>query len=89
MPGGNPLRNGQRGGKSKDLAQTLHRNPAHAPNYVHRNYFVITSGGGVDYHLNQPWAVGVDGEYQYWPQFTFGAMSSGGLSVGARYYIFS
>jgi hypothetical protein len=43
----------------------------------------------VDYHLNQPWAVRVDGEYQYWPQFTFGAMSSGGLSVGARYYIFS
>jgi opacity protein-like surface antigen len=57
-------------------------------NYADGSYFVIAPGGGVDYHLNRRWSVRVDGEYQYWPQFTFGPMSSGGLSVGARYHIF-
>jgi hypothetical protein len=58
-------------------------------NYADGRYFVIGPGGGVDYRLNRRWSVRVDGEYHYWPQFTFGAMSSGGLSVGARYYIFN
>jgi hypothetical protein len=57
-------------------------------NYADGSYFVVAPGGGVDYRLNRHWSVRVDGEYQYWPQFTFGAMSSGGLSVGARYFIF-
>ncbi len=57
-------------------------------NYAEGSYFVIAPGGGVDYRLNHRWSMRVDGEYQYWPQFTFGAMSSGGISVGARYYIF-
>lgn len=56
--------------------------------YADGNYFVIAPGGGVDYRLNRRWSVRLDGEYQYWPQFTFGAMSSGGFSVGARYQIF-
>lgn len=57
-------------------------------NYAHGSYFVIAPGGGVDYRLAPRWTVRVDGEYQYWPQFTFGPMSSGGVSVGIKYLIF-
>ena len=56
-------------------------------NYAHGTYFVIASGGGLDYRLSPRWSARVDGEYQYWPQFTFGAMSSGGISVGVRYLL--
>ncbi len=56
-------------------------------NYAHGRYFVIAPGGGLDYRLSPRWAVRVDGEYQYWPQFTFGAMTSEGISVGVRYLI--
>jgi hypothetical protein len=56
-------------------------------NYAHGSYFVVAPGGGVDYRLGPRWSVRVDGEYQYWPQFTFGAMSSGGVTVGVRYLI--
>jgi hypothetical protein len=56
-------------------------------NYAYGSYFVIAPGGGVDYRLTRGWSVRVDGEYQYWPHFTFRAMSSAGLSVGVRYYI--
>jgi len=56
-------------------------------NYAHGTYFVVASGAGLDYRLSPRWSARVDGEYQYWPQFTFGAMSSGGVSVGVRYLL--
>ncbi len=56
-------------------------------NYAHGRYFVIAPGAGLDYRLNHRLSLRVDGEYQYWPQFTFGPMSSGGVSVGIRYLI--
>jgi hypothetical protein len=30
----------------------------------------------------------IDGEYQYWPQFTFGPLSSYGISAGLRIRVF-
>ena len=56
-------------------------------NYAHGSYFVVGGGGGIDYRLSPRWSARVDGEYQYWPQFTFGAMSSAGLTVGIRYLV--
>ena len=56
-------------------------------NYAHGSYYVIAGGGGLDYRLSQRWSARVDGEYQYWPQFTFGSMSSGGISIGVRCHI--
>ena len=56
-------------------------------NYARGNYFVIAPGGGLDYRLSPRWSARADFEYQYWPQFTFGPMSSGGLSVGVRYLL--
>jgi hypothetical protein len=42
-----------------------------------------TTGGsaGVSFRL-------ADAEYQVWPQFTFGSMSSYGVSAGVLYHIF-
>ena len=58
-------------------------------NYAHGSYLVTAAGGGVDYRLSHRWSVRVaDVEYQYWPQFTFGAMSSVGVSSGIRYRIY-
>lgn len=58
-------------------------------NYAHGNYLVIAPGGGVDYRLTERIRIrAVDFEYQIWPQFTFGSMSSYGLSTGIRYRIF-
>jgi hypothetical protein len=57
--------------------------------YAHGRYLVVTGGGGLDYqwthriHIRLP-----DVEYQDWPQFTYGAMSSVGVSVGLRVGIF-
>lgn len=56
-------------------------------NYAQGNYFVIAPGGGLDYRLSPRWSARADFEYQYWPQFTFGSMSSAGVSVGVRYLI--
>lgn len=57
--------------------------------YAHGSYLVIAPGAGVDYRLNRRWDWrAVDFEYQYWPQFTFGAMNSVGISTGIRYRIF-
>lgn len=57
--------------------------------YAHGRYLVVTAGGGVDYHLTHRIHVRVaDVEYQDWPQFTFGAMSSVGVSAGLRVGIF-
>ncbi len=57
--------------------------------YAHGRYLVVTGGGGMDYrwtdriHFRLP-----DVEYQDWPQFTFGAMSSVSVSAGVKVGIF-
>ena len=57
-------------------------------NYAHGSYTVVAGGGGADYRLSRRWSVrAVDFEYQYWPQFTFGSMSSAGITTGIRYRI--
>jgi hypothetical protein len=56
-------------------------------NYAHGRYIVIAPGGGFDYRVSPRLSVRADFEYQYWPKFTFGAMSSPGASVGFRYLL--
>lgn len=57
--------------------------------YAHGNYLVVAPGGGVDYRWKRRISFRLaDFEYQYWPQFTYGAMNAYGLSVGVRYHIF-
>ena len=52
-------------------------------------YLMVTAGGGVDYHLtNRIYLRAADVEYQYWPQFTFGAMSTFSISTGLRVRVF-
>jgi len=55
--------------------------------YAQGSYFVVAGGGVADYRLSPRWSARADFEYQYWPQFTFGAMSSGGVTLGVRYLI--
>lgn len=53
------------------------------------SYTVLTMGGGADYLWHH--RIGfraADFEYQYWPKFTFGAMSSYSISTGIRVRIF-
>ncbi len=57
-------------------------------NFATGRYFVVAPGGGIDYRLSHRFSVRADFEYQYWPQFTFGAMSSGGGTIGLRYRVF-
>ncbi len=58
-------------------------------NYGHGSYLVIAPGGGLDIRLSHSIRIrAVDFEYQYWPQFTYGAMSSVGVSTGIRIRIF-
>jgi hypothetical protein len=54
-------------------------------NLGHDNDFVIAPGGGVDFRITHRirWRI-ADIEYQVWPQFHYGAMSSYGLSTGIR-----
>jgi hypothetical protein len=48
-------------------------------------YIVLAPGGGVDYQLTRRVGLRVaDAEYQFWPQFTFGAMTSYCISSGIR-----
>ncbi|HEY1766084.1 MAG TPA: outer membrane beta-barrel protein [Terracidiphilus sp.] len=57
--------------------------------FAHGRYLVVTAGGGLDYRWTRRIHVRVaDVEYQDWPQFTFGAMSSVGVSTGLRVGIF-
>jgi len=58
-------------------------------NYAHGSYLVVAPGAGVDYRLSRRfrWRV-ADVEYQYWPQFTFGSMSSISVSTGIKVRIF-
>lgn len=56
--------------------------------YAHGHYIVIAGGGGVDYQLSHRVSLRAgDFEYQYWPGFTFGSMSSIGISMGIRYRV--
>lgn len=58
-------------------------------NYAHGSYLVVAPGGGVDFRLNRRIHLRLaDFEYQYWPQFTFGAISPFGVSSGIRVRIF-
>ena len=50
---------------------------------------VIAPGGGVDFRLTRRVRLRLaDFEYQYWPQFHYGALSSYGISSGIRVRIF-
>lgn len=58
-------------------------------NYAHGSYLVITPGAGTDFRINHRIRLRlVDFEYQYWPQFTYGPLSSVGISSGIRFRIF-
>ena len=53
------------------------------------NDLVVAPGGGVDFRLTRGIRLrAVDFEYQIWPQFHYGLMSSYGLSTGLRIKIF-
>jgi hypothetical protein len=57
--------------------------------FAHGRYLVVTGGGGLDYRLTDRIRLRLpDVEYQDWPQFTFGAMSSVGVSAGVKVGIF-
>jgi hypothetical protein len=52
-------------------------------------YLMVTAGGGLDYHLTRRiYLRAVDVEYQSWPQFTYGAMSTLSVSTGFRVRVF-
>lgn len=51
-------------------------------------YLVITGGAGVDYRISRRIQLRLaDVEYQNWPQFDFGNMSSMSANVGVRFLI--
>jgi hypothetical protein len=52
-------------------------------------FLVATAGGGIDYRLSRKIEIrAVDCEYQNWPKFTFGNMTTLSVSVGLRMRIF-
>jgi hypothetical protein len=58
-------------------------------NYAKENDLVVAPGGGFDYRLTRRIRFrAVDFEYQLWPQFNYGRMSSYGVSTGLRIKIF-
>jgi hypothetical protein len=58
-------------------------------NFARETDLVIAPGGGVDFRITRRirWRA-MDFEYQLWPQFNYGQMSSYGLSTGVRVKIF-
>jgi hypothetical protein len=57
--------------------------------YAYGSYLVIAPGGGVDFTVSRRVRLRVaDAEYQLWPQFTFGSMTSYGISTGVRIRVF-
>jgi hypothetical protein len=57
--------------------------------FAQGRYLVVTGGGGLEYRLTPRIRLRVpDVEYQDWPQFTYGAMSSVGVSAGVKVGIF-
>ncbi len=58
-------------------------------NYAHGRYLVVTAGGGLDFHwTHRIYVRAADIEVQDWPQFTYGNMTSVGVSAGFRVRIF-
>jgi len=57
-------------------------------NYATGRYAVLTLGGGIDYGGKRRLGLRTEFEYQRWPGFSFGALSSYGLSTGIRVRIF-
>lgn len=58
-------------------------------NYATGRYLVVTAGGGVDFHWTRRIYVrAADFEYQDWPEFTYGAMTTASVSAGLRVKIF-
>lgn len=58
-------------------------------NDAHGRYLVIAPGGGVDFALSPRVRLRLaDCEFQDWPQFTFGPMSSLGIGSGVRIRVF-
>jgi hypothetical protein len=58
-------------------------------NLAHGSYLVVAPGGGVDFRLNHRIRLRLaDAEWQYWPEFTYGGMSSLSVSSGIRIRIF-
>ncbi len=58
-------------------------------NLAHGSFLVIAPGGGVDYRVSRRIRIrAADFEYQIWPQFTFGSMSSYGSSTGIKIRVF-
>jgi len=52
-------------------------------------FLVATAGGGIDYKLSRKIEIrAVDWEYQNWPNFTFGNMSTLSVSIGLRMRVF-
>jgi hypothetical protein len=57
-------------------------------NYATGHYMVVTAGGGIDYRINRKIHIrAADAEWQYWPQFTYGALTNYGVSTGIRFSI--
>jgi hypothetical protein len=65
--------------------------PGYSPgsNLGRDNDFVIAPGAGLDFRITRKirWRV-ADFEYQYWPEFHYGALSSYGISTGIRVRLF-
>lgn len=58
-------------------------------NYAQGRYLVLTAGGGLDFHwTNRIYVRAADVEFQDWPQFTFGNMTSVAVSAGFRVRVF-
>jgi hypothetical protein len=58
-------------------------------NYATGHYMVVTAGGGLDYRLGRSRIQFrlADAEWQYWPQFTYGSLTTLGISSGVRFTI--
>ena len=58
--------------------------------YARGSYFVWAPGGGLDYRVRHGRMTirVVDFEYQFWPQFTFGALHPYGVSSGVAFRVF-
>jgi hypothetical protein len=53
------------------------------------HYVVVTGGGGLDFRLNNLIHIrAADFEYQDWPQFTYGNMTTAAVSAGVRVRVF-
>ena len=58
--------------------------------YGEGNYLALAPGAGLDWNVGRRVRIRlIDVEYQYWPQFTFGALHPYGASVGISYRVFS